>query len=241
MQNGLLGPGRHSRTLTSLEYESTNHVYASFLASNAPCASFVPPLQLDPSPMGPADAAFLARADASVLLKFNLEPWVIENAQSSVEDRARHRFQTPWSKHWEDAEGPLQGRLTPQQRLFLIRNHEAAVEAYKRRVISFAANVRTCVECNRRLVLIELNQTCPSCYQNAAFSVDNDMSLGPRVQDEECLTQRVMRADLFNTLAKATQLELNLVRAVIPVIQIFRIACPFAPNWPVPGYASLKI
>ena len=98
--------------------------------------------------MGPADAAFLARADASVLLKFNLEPWVKETAQSSVENRARHRFQTPWSKHWEDAEGPLQGSLTPQQRLFLIRNHEAAVEAYKRRVMSFAANVRTCVECS---------------------------------------------------------------------------------------------
>ena len=187
--------------------------------------------------MGAADAAFLARADASVLLKFNLEPWVIENAQSSVEDRARHRFQTPWSKFWEDAEGPLQGSLTPQQRLFLIRNHEAAVEAYKRRVISFAANVRTCVECNRRLVLIELNQTCPSCYQNAAFSVDNDMSLGPRVQDEECLMQRVMRADLFNTLAKATQLELNLVRAVIPVIQIFRLAYPGTGQFGAKGHA----
>ena len=36
-------------------------------------------------------------------------------------EKARHRFQTPWSIHWELAEGPLQGALTPHQKLSLIR------------------------------------------------------------------------------------------------------------------------
>ena len=85
--------------------------------------------------------------------------------------------------------------------------------------------------------MLQANQTCPSCFQNTAFSVENDMSLGPRVQDEADLAAQVMRADLFNTIAKATPQELNLVRAVIPVIHIFRLVYPGTGQFGASGHS----
>jgi hypothetical protein len=43
------------------------------------------------------------------------------------------------------------------------------------------------------------------------------MSIGPSLTQEACLAVRVQRADLFNSLTQATYMELNLIRAVLPI------------------------
>ena len=135
----------------------------------------------------------------------------------------RHRFQTPWGVHWEQAEGPLQGAFSDRQRLWLIQNHENSLHAHAQRLHSFAGQVRTCLVCNRRQVVIPPNQQCASCVQGTMFQAENLMSLGPPLAAEASLGIQYQRADLFNTMAKATDMEKNLIRAVTPVIRISRL------------------
>ena len=55
------------------------------------------------------------------------------------------------------------------------------------------------------------------------FQAENLMSLGPPLAAEASLGIQYQRADLFNTMAKATDMEKNLIRAVTPVIRISRL------------------
>jgi rubrerythrin len=127
---------------------------------------------------------------ASPILKMPLQPWVQETVTSTMAEKARHRFQTPWSIHWELAEGPLQGALTPHQKLSLIRDHEAAMEKHLLHLHGLADNVRTCEKCNRRQIMTQINQDCPSCLK-PGFTVENQMSIGPSLTQEACLAVRV--------------------------------------------------
>ena len=151
-----------------------------------------------------------------------LQPWVQETATSTMEEKIRHRFQTQWSIHWEVVEGPLQGALTPHQKLSLIRDHEAAMEKHLKHLHELAGNVRTCNKCNRRQIMTQVNQDCPSCIK-PGFTVENQMSIGPSLTQEACLAVRVQRADLFNSLTQATYMELNLIRAVLPMTRTSRL------------------
>ena len=151
-----------------------------------------------------------------------LQPWVQETVTSTMAEKARHRFQTPWSIHWELAEGPLQGALTPHQKLSLIRDHEAAMEKHLLHLHGLADNVRTCEKCNRRQIMTQVNQDCPSCLK-PGFTVENQMSIGPSLTQEACLAVRVQRADLFNSLTQATYMEINLIRAVLPMMRTSRL------------------
>jgi hypothetical protein len=49
------------------------------------------------------------------------------------------------------------------------------------------------------------------------------MSIGPSLTQEACLAVRVQRADLFNSLTQATYMELNLIRAVLPMMRTSRL------------------
>ena len=186
-------------------------------------------------PLTKEEAAFLAKASTSFLTRMRLEPWVQETAESSSQDRQRHRFQTPWSSRWELAAGPLQGAFTDQQRLYLIRNHEAELQRHLEHMYHLADLVRTCVKCNRRLVLTEARQDCPSCLKGGVFSAENRMCLGPRAGTERAnlsarvtveseLAAQAMRVDLHNTIASATDMEINLLRPVTPVLRV-SLAC----------------
>jgi hypothetical protein len=55
------------------------------------------------------------------------------------------------------------------------------------------------------------------------FTPENGMSLGPRMQDEASLAAQVQWAALFNAIAKATDMEKSLVRAVTPVVSVTRL------------------
>ncbi len=59
-----------------------------------------------------------------------LSPWVVEGPYSSTADRLHHNYQTEWSVLWEEVGGPLDGDLTDQQHLWLIRNHEAELAGH---------------------------------------------------------------------------------------------------------------
>ena len=142
-----------------------------------------------------------------------------EGADSTEEDNKRHHFETPWSVMMVKAAGPLQGNLTPQQKVWLFRQHEAKLYEHHVHMYELAEKVRTCTRCNRRQVVFEENQECKSCMGGAMFSPENDMSLGPMRMQEQ-LTGAFHRAELFSTFAKASPMEINLVRSVLPVMRM---------------------
>ena len=119
-------------------------------------------MQMPAGPLTEEDELFLQRALTSKLGRLKLQPWVQEGADSTEEDNKRHHFETPWSVMMVKAAGPLQGNLTPQQKVWLFRQHEAKLYEHHVHMYELAEKVRTCTRCNRRQVVFEENQECKS-------------------------------------------------------------------------------
>jgi hypothetical protein len=69
------------------------------------------------------------------------------------------------------------------------------------------------------------------------FTPENGLSFGPRVHDEAGLAAQVQRAALFNTLAKATDMEQSLARAATPMMRISRLIYPGPGQFSYKGHA----
>ena len=117
------------------------------------------------------------------------------------------------------------GLPTPQQKLWLLRNHEFRLAAHFEDLSTVARRVVTCRMCNARQVLQEGEDSgvCEFCAVPRCFTRENNMSIGKYCSEETALNERSERMRLFTGLGNMTVLELNLVRAILPRKLIYRL------------------